>query len=177
MLEARNVTVKRGTKRLVDSASLSIVPGRLTAVIGPNGAGKSTLLRVIAGELTPTEGHVFLDDVNIRDVPVARASRHDVRWSRNRRHCLLRSPFSKSSCWGQPCRASAFVIPLPRLQRAKRYTLSAWQTSKHACSMNFLAASASAPILQEHYANWPRLRASNPKRPRSFSMNRLQASI
>ena len=43
MLEARNVTVKRGTKRLVDSASLSIVPGRLTAVIGPNGAGKSTL--------------------------------------------------------------------------------------------------------------------------------------
>ena len=72
MLEARNVTVKRGTKRLVDSASLSIVPGRLTAVIGPNGAGKSTLLRVIAGELTPTEGHVFLDDVNIRDVPVAR---------------------------------------------------------------------------------------------------------
>ena len=43
MLEARNVTVKRGPKRLVDNASLSIVPGRLTAVIGPNGAGKSTL--------------------------------------------------------------------------------------------------------------------------------------
>jgi iron complex transport system ATP-binding protein len=79
MLEARNVTVKRGPKRLVDNASLSIVPGRLTAVIGPNGAGRSTLLRVIAGELASTEGHVCLDDVDIRDVSVARlATRRSV---------------------------------------------------------------------------------------------------
>jgi heme transport system ATP-binding protein len=79
MLEARNITVKRGSKRLLDDASLSIVPGRLTAVIGPNGAGKSTLLRVIAGELAPNEGHVLLDGANIRDVPVARlATRRSV---------------------------------------------------------------------------------------------------
>ncbi|MFT3732541.1 MAG: heme ABC transporter ATP-binding protein [Hyphomicrobium sp.] len=71
MLEARNITVTRGGKMLLADVSAAIVPGRLTAVIGPNGAGKSTLLRVMAGELRPTAGSVFLDGVNIRDVPVA----------------------------------------------------------------------------------------------------------
>lgn len=72
MLEARNVTVKRGVKSLIADASLAIVPGRLTAIIGPNGAGKSTLLRAMAGELKPTGGAVFLDGTDIRDIPVAR---------------------------------------------------------------------------------------------------------
>jgi heme transport system ATP-binding protein len=79
MLEARNVTVRRGSKTLVDNASLSIMPGRLTAVIGPNGAGKSTLLRIISGELAPTEGNVFLDGADIRNTTVARlATRRSV---------------------------------------------------------------------------------------------------
>lgn len=33
-------------------------PGQIWAVLGANGAGKSTLLRLIAGELTPSEGHI-----------------------------------------------------------------------------------------------------------------------
>jgi iron complex transport system ATP-binding protein len=79
MLEARNVTVRRGPKRLIDDVSLSIVPGQLTAIIGPNGAGKSTLLRVISGELAPSEGRVLLNGADIRDVPVAHlATRRSV---------------------------------------------------------------------------------------------------
>jgi iron complex transport system ATP-binding protein len=79
MLEARNITVKRGSKVLLTEASLTIVPGRLTAIIGPNGAGKSTLLRTMTGELRPTEGAVFLDGVDIGTIPVARlATRRSV---------------------------------------------------------------------------------------------------
>lgn len=79
MLEARHVTVRRGPKVLVADASLSIVPGKLTAIIGPNGAGKSTLLRVMAGELRPSDGAVSLDGRDIRDIPVARlATRRSV---------------------------------------------------------------------------------------------------
>ncbi|WP_045834820.1 heme ABC transporter ATP-binding protein [Hyphomicrobium sp. 99] len=79
MLEARHVSVMAGQKRLIDDVSLTITPGRLTAVIGPNGAGKSTLLRIMAGELKPSEGSVFLDGSDIRQMSVARlATRRSV---------------------------------------------------------------------------------------------------
>jgi ATPase subunit of ABC transporter with duplicated ATPase domains len=40
-----------------DEFQLTVGPGR-TGLIGLNGSGKSTLLRLIAGELTPTGGHI-----------------------------------------------------------------------------------------------------------------------
>ncbi|MFB4420259.1 ABC-F family ATP-binding cassette domain-containing protein [Streptomyces sp. QL37] len=40
-----------------DDFRLAVGPGR-TGLIGLNGCGKSTLLRLIAGELTPTAGHI-----------------------------------------------------------------------------------------------------------------------
>ncbi|MEU0303952.1 ATP-binding cassette domain-containing protein [Streptomyces sp. NPDC006175] len=40
-----------------DDFQLAVGPGR-TGLIGLNGCGKSTLLRLIAGELTPTAGHI-----------------------------------------------------------------------------------------------------------------------
>uniref|UniRef100_A0AAU3GQ80 ATP-binding cassette domain-containing protein n=1 Tax=Streptomyces sp. NBC_01401 TaxID=2903854 RepID=A0AAU3GQ80_9ACTN len=40
-----------------DDFHLAVGPGR-TGLIGLNGCGKSTLLRLIAGELTPTAGHI-----------------------------------------------------------------------------------------------------------------------
>lgn len=42
---------------VLDDFHLSVGPGR-TGLIGLNGSGKSTLLRLIAGELTPAEGHI-----------------------------------------------------------------------------------------------------------------------
>ncbi|KPV42449.1 ABC transporter ATP-binding protein [Alicyclobacillus ferrooxydans] len=44
--------------RVLDNISLQVNPGELIGVVGENGAGKSTLLKVIAGILTPTEGHI-----------------------------------------------------------------------------------------------------------------------
>ncbi|MEU9089548.1 ABC-F family ATP-binding cassette domain-containing protein [Streptomyces sp. NPDC048428] len=41
----------------LDGFHLTVGPGR-TGLIGLNGSGKSTLLRLIAGELTPVEGHI-----------------------------------------------------------------------------------------------------------------------
>ncbi|MFF9688703.1 ATP-binding cassette domain-containing protein [Streptomyces sp. NPDC014623] len=42
---------------VLDGFQLAVGPGR-TGLVGLNGCGKSTLLRLIAGELTPTAGHV-----------------------------------------------------------------------------------------------------------------------
>lgn len=53
----------------VDGASLEIAASSITGLIGPNGAGKTTLFNVIAGNLTPTSGQVFMDGENITGLP------------------------------------------------------------------------------------------------------------
>jgi ATPase subunit of ABC transporter with duplicated ATPase domains len=58
MLAARNVTVMRGPRLVLDRVDLSVDAGSRIGVLGRNGAGKSTLLRVLAGLETPASGTV-----------------------------------------------------------------------------------------------------------------------
>src|SRR6266542_5708833 len=58
MLAARNVTVMRGPRLVLDRVDLSVDAGSRIWVLGRNGAGKSTLLRVLAGLEAPTSGSV-----------------------------------------------------------------------------------------------------------------------
>jgi len=72
MLEARNISVMIGPKKLVDDVSFSVSEGEVVAIIGPNGAGKSTLLRTLTGDMNPASGIVCmgskrLDDWSRRD--------------------------------------------------------------------------------------------------------------
>jgi ATPase subunit of ABC transporter with duplicated ATPase domains len=50
-----------GGDELFADVSFRVGSGRHAALVGPNGVGKSTLLNVIAGELAPSEGSVFVD--------------------------------------------------------------------------------------------------------------------
>src|SRR5215210_6517205 len=59
------IAVRRVSKRFgdfvaLDSVSLAIAGGSLTALLGPSGSGKSTLLRVIAGLEQPDAGEVLI---------------------------------------------------------------------------------------------------------------------
>lgn len=49
----------------LDRVSLTVPPGRLTAIVGPSGSGKSSLLAVAGGLTTPTSGEVRVDDVDL----------------------------------------------------------------------------------------------------------------
>lgn len=69
-MSAHNLSVFYGNKKAVDSVSLNVVPGRVTAIIGPSGCGKSTFIRCLnrMHELSPksrVSGTVTLDGVNI----------------------------------------------------------------------------------------------------------------
>jgi len=47
--------------------SCEIRPGELSVIIGPNGSGKTSLVKVLAGELSPSQGQVSLDNINLTD--------------------------------------------------------------------------------------------------------------
>ncbi|MDG2270899.1 MAG: heme ABC transporter ATP-binding protein [Halioglobus sp.] len=73
-LSVKNLSLTLSGTPLLNAIDLDVLPGRITTVLGPNGAGKTTLLRVLAGELKPDTGSVFLNDRILKDcTPMARA--------------------------------------------------------------------------------------------------------
>lgn len=58
MLELRSVSLRRGTKLLLDEADLRVHPGQKIGLVGANGCGKSSLLALLQGELPPDAGTV-----------------------------------------------------------------------------------------------------------------------
>ena len=54
-------------------ASFHLPRGELAYLTGHSGAGKSTLLKLIALIERPTRGQIFLDDVNLNNVPNRRS--------------------------------------------------------------------------------------------------------
>jgi iron complex transport system ATP-binding protein len=48
-------------RHLLGQVSLTLVPGEVHALLGRNGAGKSTLLRLLAGDILPLSGSVWLN--------------------------------------------------------------------------------------------------------------------
>ncbi|MEJ1241525.1 heme ABC transporter ATP-binding protein [Chryseolinea sp. T2] len=61
MLRAGNISVMIRGKQILQDVSVQVLPGRFTAVVGPNGAGKSTLIKVLAGEISSTEGSIQIN--------------------------------------------------------------------------------------------------------------------
>ncbi len=51
VLSGRNISMKYGSRVVLDDISIDIRAGEVTALLGPNGAGKSTLLKLLCGEI------------------------------------------------------------------------------------------------------------------------------
>ncbi|MEM9830334.1 MAG: heme ABC transporter ATP-binding protein [Bacteroidota bacterium] len=61
MLRATDLSRIIQRKTILRDCSVTVTPGKFTAVVGANGAGKSTLLRLISGEDQPDKGQVHLN--------------------------------------------------------------------------------------------------------------------
>lgn len=60
-LQIENLTVLQRGRAVVSGATLSVAPGKVTAVLGANGAGKSELALAIGGMLPISGGNVRAD--------------------------------------------------------------------------------------------------------------------
>ncbi len=58
VLDAEDVSVARGGRRLLHAATWRLGPGDRVAIVGVNGSGKTTLVRLLEGSLAPDAGEV-----------------------------------------------------------------------------------------------------------------------
>ncbi len=100
-LAARNVSVALGSRAVLHGLTLQASPGEIVVVAGPNGAGKSTALKVLAGLITPSQGHVSVDDK-----PLANFDRHELA------RTIAYLPQDRTVHWSIPCER---VVALGRL--------------------------------------------------------------
>ena len=60
MITLKNVILRRGTKVLLDAATVTINPGEKVGLVGRNGAGKSSLFALLNGSLHEDAGEYFI---------------------------------------------------------------------------------------------------------------------
>jgi iron complex transport system ATP-binding protein len=51
VIEAEDLTVRLGARRILHGIAFTAFAGELTAIVGPNGSGKTTLLRALSGDV------------------------------------------------------------------------------------------------------------------------------
>ena len=77
-LQADNVRKRYGGRAVVDGVSIAVESGEVVGLLGPNGAGKTTTFHSIVGFVTPDEGRIQLDEIDITDLPMYRRARQGI---------------------------------------------------------------------------------------------------
>jgi spermidine/putrescine transport system ATP-binding protein len=68
-VRVENAGKRFGQFHALANVSLEIKKGEFFSLLGPSGCGKTTLLRIIAGFEMPSDGVVYIDDLNVIPLP------------------------------------------------------------------------------------------------------------
>ena len=69
---------KYGQRTVVNHVSIDVTQGEIVGLLGPNGAGKTTTFYMAVGLITPNEGRIFLNDLDITKFPVYRRAQNGI---------------------------------------------------------------------------------------------------
>ena len=78
VLRTDNLVKKYRQRTVVNHVSINVAEGEIVGLLGPNGAGKTTTFYMTVGLVTPNEGEIFLDDLNITKFPVYKRAQHGI---------------------------------------------------------------------------------------------------
>ena len=67
MINIENLSKNFGDLKVLKNISTTINKGEIISIIGPSGSGKSTFLRCINKLEEPTEGHIYIDGMDLMD--------------------------------------------------------------------------------------------------------------
>jgi ATP-binding cassette subfamily B protein len=70
-IEFRHLTFGYGDAPVLEDVSFVVPAGTTTAIVGGTGSGKSTMLQLLVRLRNPPRGSVFIDDVDVRRIPLA----------------------------------------------------------------------------------------------------------
>jgi peptide/nickel transport system ATP-binding protein len=75
MIEARDLVVRLGGRRIVDGVSFGVAAGGAFGIVGESGSGKTTLLRAVAGLAAIAEGALLFDGAPLANVALRQRAR------------------------------------------------------------------------------------------------------
>ncbi|HMB70920.1 MAG TPA: ATP-binding cassette domain-containing protein [bacterium] len=75
MIEVQGVSKNYGTLVALNRVSFSVSENQVLGFLGPNGAGKSTAMKIITTYLSPDEGSVTVDGIDVSRDPLAARNR------------------------------------------------------------------------------------------------------
>lgn len=64
------ITKKYRNRVVANEVCIEVSQGEIVGLLGPNGAGKTTSFYMIVGMIKPNSGRIFLDDMDITDLPM-----------------------------------------------------------------------------------------------------------
>ena len=77
-LRTENLVKKYGARTVVNHVSINVKQGEIVGLLGPNGAGKTTTFYMTVGLITPNEGKIFLDNLNITKYPIYKRAKNGI---------------------------------------------------------------------------------------------------
>ena len=78
ILRTDNLVKKYGKRTVVNHVSINVTQGEIVGLLGPNGAGKTTTFYMTVGLITPNEGEIYLNDLNITNYPVYKRAQNGI---------------------------------------------------------------------------------------------------
>ena len=78
ILRTENLVKVYRNRTVVNHVSINVKQGEIVGLLGPNGAGKTTTFYMAVGLVTPNEGKIFLDDIEITKFPVYKRAQNGI---------------------------------------------------------------------------------------------------
>ena len=163
VLRTENLTKTYKGRVVVKGVNISLNQGEVVGLLGPNGAGKTTTFYMVTGLTPPDSGTVYLDDMDITELPMYLRARQGISYlpqepsvfrkltvSENIMAILETINFTRQQ---RQMRTSALLTELgiDHVANSKAYTLSGGERRRVEIA-RALATSPSFMLLDEPFA-------------------------